>query len=250
MKTIKSLIGGVALVASAGAFATPVTLGGESPDLQAVINQLYTNAGTSTTLAPDVNVNQAGESGQFKVEASGGSVSTMVIEVSAHSTTNSFGIYDVIDPTKVLELFSGSDAEGGQKFLSVTNTFLFSVAGGGSKQFNGSTFGYYLRDGTGPTTFYSQVGLNGGNDQMVAFQGDGDLIQLPTRPAGNWGPSSYILAWEDLPLPGSDKDYQDFVVYVESITPVPEPGTIALLGLAGLGMSLVRRRKSVKSETA
>lgn len=242
MKKMKSLIGGVALLASAGAFATPVHLGGESPDLQAVINGLYSAAGTPLSAAPDVNLNQAAESGQFQIEASGGSVSTMVIEVAANASTNTFGIYDVADPTKYLELFSGAASSGGQAFLSVSDTYLFSVIGGSGVQFNGPTFGYYLRTGSGKT-FYSQAILNGGDDQLVAYQGDGDYIKLPTRPAGKWGSSSYVLAWEDTPLASSDKDYQDMVVYVESVTAVPEPGTAALFGLAGLGLAFTRRRK-------
>jgi hypothetical protein len=173
----------------------------------------------------------------------------MDIEVSAHSGINTFGIYDINDQFNTLQLFSAAESAGDQRFLSLTDTFLFSVAGGASAQFSGATFGYYLAGANG-TIFYSQAHLNGGNDHMVAFQGDGDRIKLPTRNPGEWGSSSYIQAWEDLPLNGSDKDYQDFVVYIESITPVPEPGTIALLGLAGLGMSLIRRRKSVKSEAA
>lgn len=245
MKTIKCLIAGVALVASASALATPVNLGGESPDLQTVINNLYTNAGTSIANAPNVNTNQAAESGQFQIEASGGSVSTMVIEVAGNAGTNTFGIYDVSNPSNFLQLFAGSASAGGLSFLSVTDTFLFSVAGGGSAQFTGPTFGYYLGTAAGPT-FYSQASLNGGDDHMVAFKGDGDTIKLPTRPAGVWGSSSYIQAWEDVALGSSDKDYQDMVIYVESVTAVPEPGTVALFGLAGLGLALSRRRKASK----
>ena len=242
MKLARTLAAVAGLTMSAAAYATPVTLGGESPDLQTVINNLYSAAGTSTALAPNVNTDQAAEAGLFRIEASGGSVATMIIEVAGNAGTNTFGIYDPNNPSNYLQLFGGAASAGNMALLSVSDTFLFTVNFTTSVKFTSSTFGYYLGGPSGPL-FYSQAELNGGDDHLVMFQGDGDLIKLPGRPAGVWGSSSYILAWEDLPLSISDRDYQDMVVYVESITPVPEPGTLALIGLGLLGVAGMRRRQ-------
>jgi len=58
-------------------------------------------------------------------------------------------------------------------------------------------------------------------------------------------PSGLFVSWEDLPDLG-DKDYNDFGLYLgntRSYAPVPEPGTMAILGI-GAAAFLRRRRKS------
>jgi hypothetical protein len=107
----------------------------------------------------------------------------------------------------------------------------------------GYDFGFYLETTNG--TFYSDSLLNGGNDHMLAFEGTGeDTVQIGLFAPGTWGTNEYILAWEDLPFSsaGCDQDYQDFVVMVESVSPVPVPAAV-LLGALGLGAAGLRLRK-------
>jgi len=181
----------------------------------------------------------------WSINSSGGSVATLIIELAGFKDGNSFGIYDP-NTHAMAEVFAGSAVAGNQVTVNILLDGSVIVSGTDTGvDLTGNQFGYYL-DVSEPgyeNTWYSQTGLNAdGMDHMAAYQGqDTDYLQLGMFAAGIWAHNEFILAWEDLASNISDKDYTDFVVMVESVTPMPEPGILALMGLGLLGFMGGRR---------
>jgi len=185
----------------------------------------------------------------WRITASGSSIATMIVEISAGADTTSFGVYDMHNPLSRVTLFTGTDDPGGFDGTS-TLTILASgdvgIDGVDSGQDfvstpEGFAFGYYVDTFAG--RWYSDTNLNSdGLDHMVAYQGTNtDTVNLVGYGPGLWTNNEFILGFEDQSGLG-DVDYQDLVVMVESVNPVPVPGAV-LLGMLGLSLVGVKLRK-------
>lgn len=177
----------------------------------------------------------------------------IVIEIAGNKASNSFGLYDLHNPNNRLEVFSGADSEGPSslRFIisMVDGVYQINFDAGTAVELGGS-FGFYLSGPGG--TFYSDATRNpNGDTQMVAFQGDGERqANFFGTGSKTWLSNEWILAWEDLAYGGSDKDFNDFVVMIESVIPVPAPAPLGLLGIGLIGIGLVRRMNSRGTSTS
>ena len=100
----------------------------------------------------------------------------------------------------------------------------------------------------GSVNAYSDPALNGGVDRMVTFLVTG-FLNTPGNTAGGYTSFSvptYVIAFED----GSDIDYNDLVVQVQGVSPVPEPTTMVAGAMLLLPFGFSTLRMFRKSRTA
>lgn len=178
-----------------------------------------------TSVGETINVNTDQDATQTWAHTVSATTSfTLQLEASPNANVNNFGMYDGSAAVPALDLLiagpiipqgfsTGTFLAGNQ--LKV-NRFDNNGIPIGSQTFlgvNPNNFGFYLQTPNG--TFFTQDGRNpGAKAQALAFKGTGVN-------AGTWW-----LCWDDQSVAaGSDQDYDDCVILMESVNPTPVSST-------------------------
>lgn len=248
MKRVLSAMLGIAAVCAltaTTALAAPVNVRPTTvlPGSEVALQTIFNNIGSSINVGTDQEAYA-----YFQSQAAGISAAQLIIELAGNAPVNEYGIYKLGDITKTASVFDGTDVPGAKAAIwfgtmaDPTAVRVMHDYGWGPTVNNfGNLFGFYLKT-VGGLTMYSEDLLNGGSAQALVFQAKGDNVMLP----GNLSPlndiNHYYLAWEDI-LGGGDQDFNDGVFIVESVTGVPEPGLVGLLGMGFFAVASALRRR-------
>ena len=211
------------LVAALWITATAASAALRVPQVPVVGGSLqgYLNGvGESINVNTDQNAVQT-----WQTSVSGNSTFSLMIELAGNAPVNNIGIYNggLVAPP-LYQVFPGAASAGWFATASfrdgpvrvVINLFDQDAAFQGTVTYLGAdrtNFGYYLQGPGG--LFYTQDARNAGSAaQALAYAGTG----INT---GQWW-----LCWEDEQVGGgADQDYDDCVLFLESIAPTPVSNT-------------------------
>ena len=182
--------------------------------------QTYLNANDG-----GINVNTDQVDAQvWTSSVSGNATFTLMIELAGNAASNDIGVYNAGGPPNppLYLIFPGAASAGwfatchfgpgGSLIVFLYDQNAVFQGQTGYAGVNRNSFGFYLAGPGG--TFYSQDARNaGGNPQVLTYLGTGQNF-------GDWWE-----CFEDLAFAGSDHDFEDAILLLQSVAPTPTHGT-------------------------
>ena len=179
----------------------------------------------------------------------------IIIEQAGFAPANLMGIYDLTNTANRVAVFTGPDTGGATKsfqFDIADSSVIIGSTDTGITFGSGTSFGFFIDStSSGGNAFFSGADATNvdGKRHVLTYHTEAGL----TTEGVTVPPHSFIFAFEDLPngATGADFDYNDFFYHfqlqAEQPPPViPEPASMLLFGIGGLGMvGLKPRNKRV-----
>lgn len=152
---------------------------------------------------------------------------------SFNSFDHSFGFYHYDSASdsiaSMLTIFDSSNVAGDSANVVWSLPLGLAATSHGTMDLSlaaGLNFGFYfISDGQ---TFYSQSALNDNGEKSMGFYWDDDPFSTTNL---------VVYAGDN----GSGRSYDYIQVAIDDVSPIPEPGHLALFGIALLGVRVIRK---------